>query len=197
MQTITELDQWREPLEQMRAWVLSGVEQQDTDFQTRWRRDWATKVGVVAAYLVPGELRPDETWKLQALGVVLGDAMVLRSGARWAEINDDGGADPCLRLNTRATKIVFPMTMISKRVEKGETLDVEDLIALVGSVAEASVEPAPAPAPAPAPGQGAVAEQRAVASASDVAVDAHRAPAPVVDEGMGRKLARLVHRLRS
>ncbi|SDD27518.1 DUF3806 domain-containing protein [Auraticoccus monumenti] len=191
MQTITELDQWREPLEQMRAWVLSGVAQQDADFQTRWRRDWATKVGVVAAYLVPGELRPDETWKLQALGVVLGDAMVLRTGARWVEINDDGGADPCLRLNTTATKVVFPMTMIAKRVEKGETLDVQDLIALVDSVAKSSVEPVPSPA------QGAVAEQRAVASASGVAVDAHRAPSPAVDEGMGRKLARLVHRLRS
>lgn len=191
MQTITELDQWREPLEQMRAWVLSGVEQQDADFLTRWRRDWATKVGVVAAYLAPGELRRDETWKLQALGVVLGDAMVLRTGARWVEINDEGGADPCLRLNTSATKVVFPMTMISRRVEKGETLDVEDLIALVGSVAEASVEPAPQPV------AGVAAEQRAVASASGMAVNSTRAPSPTVDEGMGRKLARLVHRFRA
>lgn len=166
MQEFTELDQWREPLERMRAWVLAGVERQDDAFLDRWNHDWATKVGVVAAYLEPGQLRPDETWKLQALGVVLGDAMALRTAARWVELHDEQGTDPCLWLGTSDTKLVFPMTMIAKRVESGATLTVQDLIGMVDFVAEAALEP------------------RGVAEDSPS------------EDGLGRRVARLVHRLR-
>ncbi len=186
MQTITELDQWRQPLDAMRSWVVDGVKDPDTAFVSRWRRDWATKVGVVSAYLAPGDIGPGDTWKLQALGVVLGDAMALRTGARWVEVTDEAGTDPCLQL-ARTGKLVFPMTMVAKRVESGRVPTLDDLMDLVDRVADAA-EPAPVVVPDPP----AVEQARAVSAAgADVEASAPAAPAA----GVGKRVARLVHQI--
>lgn len=71
-------------------------------------------------------IEPTETWKLQSLGIAFGDALVQQLGLEWVAVEDEYGRDPALRL-PGTTDIVFPLTMISKRVERGEDVDVREL----------------------------------------------------------------------
>ena len=65
-------------------------------------------------------LKKEETWKLQSLGIVLGDAFVASSpGLHWMEVTDEWGTDPVL-IYKDTTYQLNPLTMISKRVEDGE-----------------------------------------------------------------------------
>lgn len=60
------------------------------------------------------------------MGIVFGDAFVQEMGMEWVMVEDEYGTDPAVRL-PGTTIIIFPLTMISKRVERGETVDVFDL----------------------------------------------------------------------
>lgn len=64
-----------------------------------------------------------ETAKLQSLGITLGDIIVQDMNFIWVEIEEDGETDPALNFPD-TTLILFPMTMISKRIERGEPFDV-------------------------------------------------------------------------
>lgn len=75
-------------------------------------------------------IEPSETWKLQSLGIALGDALVQALGLSWVMVEDEQGRDPALR-DDGTTTIVFPLTMISKRIERGEDVDVRELFALI------------------------------------------------------------------
>lgn len=68
---------------------------------------------------------PDETYTLQALGVVLGDVLATELGLSWAVWEDELGRSRALRLDE--DEAVFPVTMISKRVEGGVPFRVEEL----------------------------------------------------------------------
>jgi hypothetical protein len=74
-----------------------------------------------------GILGPDRTIELQCLGIVFG--MILADaveGMDWAIVEDEIGRDPALRFEGTSL-LVFPMTMLSKRVEEGEQVRVADL----------------------------------------------------------------------
>jgi hypothetical protein len=71
-------------------------------------------------------IEPSETWKLQSLGVVFGHALAQKLGLRWQIVEDEYGRDPALILDNTTLRI-FPLTMISKRIEQGEEVDVVDL----------------------------------------------------------------------
>ena len=64
-------------------------------------------------------LSPSETWELQSLGVVFGDIFAEEYGLRWVIVVDEYGRDPALRYMD-TSNLVFPLTMISKRVEDGK-----------------------------------------------------------------------------
>jgi uncharacterized protein DUF3806 len=84
------------------------------------------KLGVIRAILDAKAFRPDQTYELQGLGVILGDALASQLGMDWKMVEDKHGTSPCLIL--QGTSIVlFPQTMISKRIERGEEVDVFDL----------------------------------------------------------------------
>ncbi|MBS0471437.1 MAG: DUF3806 domain-containing protein [Proteobacteria bacterium] len=68
-------------------------------------------------------IEPHETWKLQALGIALGDAFSQELGLEWVTVSDEHGTDPALRYSGTSI-VVFPLTMISKRIENGESVDV-------------------------------------------------------------------------
>ena len=70
-------------------------------------------------------IEPTEIYKLQSLGITLGDILVQDKSFEWVEIEDEQGADPALILPDTALKL-FPLTMISKRLEKGEKFDIYD-----------------------------------------------------------------------
>ncbi len=86
-------------------------------------RDFATLQRIVDAKIIG----PRETWQLQALGVVFGDALLgLVDGLSWCLVTDAFGTDPTLRFR-QTTVQVNVLTMISKRVEDGQSFDVQEL----------------------------------------------------------------------
>jgi hypothetical protein len=65
-----------------------------------------------------------QTYELQSLGVVLGDVLAKPLGLHWVIVSDEYGTDPTLRyLDT--TIQVNALTVISKRIEDGESVDVQ------------------------------------------------------------------------
>lgn len=86
----------------------------------------AGKLGTIRALLQAGVFKPNQTYELQCLGIVLGDAFVLELGMEWVMVEDEYGRDPAVRV-PKTSIILFPLTMISKRVEQGEQVDVFDV----------------------------------------------------------------------
>jgi hypothetical protein len=79
------------------------------------------------AILDSGVLNAEDTYALQCLGVVLGDVLAGRLGLTWRAVVDAYGRDPCLVLEGTSI-ILFPLTMISKRVERGEAVDIRETV---------------------------------------------------------------------
>ncbi len=71
-------------------------------------------------------IQKNETNKLQCLGVTLGDAIIQDLGFNWIEIEDEFGVDPAIKLGDTSL-ILFPLTMISKRIEKDEAVNIHEL----------------------------------------------------------------------
>ena len=61
-------------------------------------------------------LKRDQTYELQALGIVLGDVIAEQHGLHWVVVEDEYGRSRALRYE-ETRNLVFPTTMISKRVE--------------------------------------------------------------------------------
>jgi hypothetical protein len=68
----------------------------------------------------------DETWGLQSLGIAFGDALLQKLDLKWMEVEDEYGVDPALKYKNTSI-LLFPLTMISKRIEKGEEISIEEL----------------------------------------------------------------------
>lgn len=84
----------------------------------------AGKLGLIRALLTAGVFQPEQTAALESLGIVLGDALVRHvDGAEWVMVEDEYGRDPAVRIQG-TTVLLFPLTMISKRIEAGEPVDV-------------------------------------------------------------------------
>ena len=71
-------------------------------------------------------LEKSQTYELQALGVVLGDVMAGQLGLAWVRVEDEFGKSRALRLDETET-LIFPVTMISKRVEGGTPFTIAEL----------------------------------------------------------------------
>jgi hypothetical protein len=69
---------------------------------------------------------PTETLKLQCLGIAFGDALAQKLGLKWVAVEDENGRDPALSVEGTSL-LVFPMTSILKRIERGEDVDINDL----------------------------------------------------------------------
>jgi hypothetical protein len=82
----------------------------------------AGKLGTIRAIPQERVFEPNQTYELPCLGIVLGDAFVQELNMGWVMVEDEIGRDPALRL-PNSNIILFPSTMISKRVERGEKVD--------------------------------------------------------------------------
>jgi hypothetical protein len=71
-------------------------------------------------------LTPDDTFQLQALGVALGDVLAAQEGLEWVVLDDDLGRSRALRVDD-TDQLLFPVTMISKRVERSVPFRVDAL----------------------------------------------------------------------
>ena len=106
-------------LEKQRGWV-------GDHYDASARHEYETVAGklrLLDTVLRSNWVEATETWKLQSLGITFGDALAQMMGLQWVAIEDAQGRDPAFR--DEVTSIVaFPMTTISKRIERGETVDV-------------------------------------------------------------------------
>ena len=115
----TEELEW---LERARDWVKGHfTERPDEKYRTI-----DGKLRVIAANLEQHWIAPSETWKLQSLGIAFGDALAQKLMLEWVTVDDEYGRVPAL--NWPGTSILsFPLTAISKRIERGDEVDVWQL----------------------------------------------------------------------
>lgn len=118
---LTEADQQR--LRDQRAVVERYLGNEDSKQKYKTA---AGKLGTIRAILQGSVFKRDQTYELQCLGIVLGDAFVQELGMEWVMVEDTSGRDPAVRV-PKTSIILYPMTMISKRIERGEKVDVFDL----------------------------------------------------------------------
>jgi hypothetical protein len=94
---------------------------------------------VIQSILDSGELESDQTYELQALGVVFGRALVsVVDGLDWAIVHDEYGSDPTLRYRN-TTLCINVLTTISKRVEDGQDVNVRELFAGLQGALQAAI----------------------------------------------------------
>lgn len=118
---LTEDDQKR--LQDQRAVVERYLGNEDSKQKYKTA---AGKLGTIRAILQGGVFNREQTYELQCLGIVLGDAFVQELGMEWIMVEDEYGRDPAVRM-PGTSGILYPVTMISKRVERGEQVDVFEL----------------------------------------------------------------------
>ena len=74
-----------------------------------------------------GFVAREATYTLQALGMAFGKVFVNdNADYDWWMVQDEYGRDPAIRFR-QTTLLAFPRTMLSKRVEDGETIDISGL----------------------------------------------------------------------
>ena len=88
------------------------------------RGDKANDLEVLQQLLDGNLVRPDQTVLLQGMGVVMGDLLSEELGMPWVIYEDDLGRSRALRAGT-TDHYLFPVTMISRRVEAGAPVDVD------------------------------------------------------------------------
>jgi Domain of unknown function (DUF3806) len=133
-----ELDhdfQAREPLMAQKFESLNPDDVAELEAKRSWVRDhydegsrhkYETlegKLTLLDAILLNKWIAPDETLKLQCLGITFGDALAQELGLTWVAVEDQYGRDPALHLHGTSIYL-FPLTSISKRIEGGEDVDI-------------------------------------------------------------------------
>ncbi len=88
------------------------------------------KLEVLAVILKNKWYQPEDDWKLEALGVALGDALIQQMNMHWVILGDDSGKSLAVELEGNdAAKSIFvhPIGMIEKRLNRDESIDVKEL----------------------------------------------------------------------
>ncbi len=68
-----------------------------------------------------------QTYEMQSLGVAFGDVLASELPLRWVMVTDEYGTDPTLRFK-ETTLQINALTMISKRVERDEPVNLLELL---------------------------------------------------------------------
>jgi hypothetical protein len=123
---------------EQRVEPLNYTDLSDLEAKRNWVRDHYEASAQHAYETLDGKLRlldtilrnrwiaPEETLKLQCLGVTFGDALAQRLGLAWMAVEDSQGRDPALIVEGTSI-VLFPLTSISKRIERGEQVVIDDL----------------------------------------------------------------------
>lgn len=111
-----------ESIESQRSWVREHFHEDARHLYEQ--RD--EKLRLLQTILDAGWIDASETVKLQCLGITLGDALAQELGLEWVMVEDEYGRDPAVR-KPGTTVMAFPLTMISKRIDRGEPVVVREL----------------------------------------------------------------------
>lgn len=106
-------------LEKQEAAILRLL--RSLDARAELRRD-ATDLPLLQRLLDEQVPKAVDAKGLHALGIVFGQALAAETGLQWVQVEDDQGRSPALQYPGTSV-LVFPETMISKRIEDGEPVD--------------------------------------------------------------------------
>jgi hypothetical protein len=82
---------------------------------------------LIQRVLDQGVVEPEATYTLQAFGLAFGRVFLNEfPDYDWWMVEDEHGRDPAIRYK-ETSLLVFPMTMLSKRIEDGDPFDVPEL----------------------------------------------------------------------
>lgn len=113
-----------ERLEKQRAVVAAVAKQRyGTTTLTGTERD----LPVLQNLIDQRVFKKSQTYELQCLSVAFGDVLASELPLRWVMVTDEYGTDPTLRFR-ETTLQVNALTMISKRVERDQAVNVTDLL---------------------------------------------------------------------
>lgn len=96
------------------------------------------KLALLDTILDSGGVDATETLKFQCLGIAFGDAMAQRLDLRWITVEDEYGRDLALKRDDTSL-LAFPLTAITKCIERGETVDVRVLFESACSAIEQAI----------------------------------------------------------
>ena len=114
----------KQRLDQQRALIARVTKQRyGTTALTNSKKD----IPILQRLLDDKVFKKSQTYELQSLGVVFGDVLASEFPLRWVTITDEYGTDPTLRYKDTSVNI-NALTMISKRVERDELVDVSELL---------------------------------------------------------------------
>jgi hypothetical protein len=113
-----------ERLDQQRALVAAAAKRRyGTTALSRTKKDL-----LILQRLIDDKVfERSQTYELQSLGIALGDVLASELPLRWVMITDEYGTDPTLRFKNTSINI-NALTMISKRIERDEPVDVSWLV---------------------------------------------------------------------
>jgi hypothetical protein len=109
-------------LDRRRAVIGAAVKQRYGLSLSRTTKD----ISVLQRLIDEAVFNKDQTYEWQSLGVAFGDVLASALPLRWVMVTDEYGTDPTLRYK-QTTVNVNALTMISKRIERGERVDLSRL----------------------------------------------------------------------
>jgi hypothetical protein len=113
----------RAQLDRQRAFVAAAVKGHYRSSLTRTTKDLPT----LQRLIDDSVFSMSQTYELQSLGVAFGDVLASALPLHWVMITDEYGTDPTLRYK-QTTLNINALTMISKRIERGERVNLSQLL---------------------------------------------------------------------
>lgn len=110
-------------LDRQRAIVAAAAKRYGKGMLTRTKAD----LPVLQKLIDDHVFNKSQTYELQSLGVAFGDVLSSKLPLRWVMITDEYGTDPTLRFK-KTTVQINALTMISKRIERDEPVDLSQLL---------------------------------------------------------------------
>ncbi len=110
-------------LQQQRAVVAAAVKRSGAASLTGTKSD----LPVLQRLIDDKVFKKSQTYELQCLGVAFGDVLTKELPLRWMMVTDEYSTDPTLRYK-KTTVQINALTMISKRIERDEHVDVSELL---------------------------------------------------------------------
>jgi hypothetical protein len=114
----------RTRLAQQRAIVTAAAKQR---YGTSILKKTVADLPVLQRLIDDKVFNKKQTYELQSLGIAFGDVLENELPLRWVMVTDEYGTDPTLRFKGTTVQI-NALTMISKRVEKDQNVNLSELL---------------------------------------------------------------------
>ena len=105
----------------------------NSELSGRFNGDKAHDLELLQKLIDSRAIKRDQHRELQAMGVVLGKTLAKEFELRWVVFRDSVGRSRALQID-ETKRVVFPMTMISRRLEVDARTNVQEIYAKVRGI---------------------------------------------------------------